>query len=378
MALIKKRTLVNGESRYDVRWRGPDQRVHNQTLRRKKDADDLVTKLNHERLSGYSVDPNGGKLTVAELAERWLRSNPGKRDNTIGRDRSALNAHILPAIGKHQLRSLRQADVQRLVNDWATELAPKTVDRTYGTLRAALSYAVTAELIGRSPCRDVKLPAAARRKRRPLGPAEVAALAEAVDDRYEAMVWAAALLGLRWGEVAGLRVRDLDLLNRTLTVSEIVTRDARGRSVLGPPKSEAGLRTLSMATVLVDVLAAHMVKSGLTAADGEAFVFPAPSGAPWSYANFRRRIWLPAAAAANLVDAQFHDLRRTAATAMVVGKVDLKTAGNRLGHSDPRLTLAVYAQATTEADRGAADTVGDQFAVVIGSRERPAAEGATA
>jgi len=365
MAQIKKRTLVNGDARYDVRWRTPDHKVHNQTFHRKREADNFVTKLSHDRMTGYSVDPAGGRKTVTDLTEQWLQSNPGKRANTIGRDRSALNAHILPAIGAHQLRSVHQADVQRLVNGWAEHLAPSTVGRTYGTLRAAFGYAVSADLIGRSPCRDIRLPATVRRKRPVLGPEEVAAMAEALDERCRAMVWVAALLGLRWGEVAGLRVGSLDLLGRTLVVSEIVTRDAHGRSVIGPPKSEAGLRTLSMPEALVEMLAEQLARSGLTAADRHAYVFPAPGGTPWSYANFRLRMWLPAMSAAGHTGVGFHDLRRTAATAMVVGNVDLKTAGNRLGHSDPRLTLAIYAQATTEADRGAAETVGRQFSAAM-------------
>jgi len=58
----------------------------------------------------------------------------------------------------------------------------------------------------------------------------------------------------------------------------------------------------------------------------------------------------------------FHDLRRAAATALVLEGVDLKTAQTRLGHSDPRLTLGLYAQASSEADRDAADRVGARFA----------------
>jgi hypothetical protein len=55
----------------------------------------------------------------------------------------------------------------------------------------------------------------------------------------------------------------------------------------------------------------------------------------------------------------FHDLRRLNATEMVRLNVDIKTAQHRLGHSDPRLTLAVYAEATTEADVEAAGSVLD-------------------
>jgi integrase len=57
----------------------------------------------------------------------------------------------------------------------------------------------------------------------------------------------------------------------------------------------------------------------------------------------------------------FHDLRRASATAMVAAGVDVRTAQERLGHSDPRMTLAVYAQATRAGDRAAADQLGEHF-----------------
>ena len=131
-------------------------------------------------------------------------------------------------------------------------------------------------------------------------------------------------------------------------------------------KSEAGNRTMSLPQALVDILAEHLALIGLSAADADSLVFPAPGGTVWSYANYRRRMWLPAASNAGLAGIGFHDLRRTAATQLVLANVDMKTAGTRLGHSDPRLTLAVYAQATSEADRAAADIVGGRFATAMG------------
>ena len=62
---------------------------------------------------------------------------------------------------------------------------------------------------------------------------------------------------------------------------------------------------------------------------------------------------------ANLEGLQFHDLRRTNATVLVSAGVDAKTAQTRLGHSDPRLTLALYAQAVEASDRTAAKSLGD-------------------
>jgi integrase len=99
----------------------------------------------------------------------------------------------------------------------------------------------------------------------------------------------------------------------------------------------------------------------LTGADVDALVFTAPHGGLLDYAHFRRRVWDPATVQAGLDGLEFHDLRRANATGMVLEHVDLKTAQTRLGYSDRRLTLAVYAQATTAADVAAAQALGDRF-----------------
>jgi integrase len=190
-----------------------------------------------------------------------------------------------------------------------------------------------------------------------LTPADVGAIAAATPVEYRPMVWLGAQLGLRWSEVAGLRVARLDLLRRTVTVAEAVTRDARGRPVFGAPKSTAGTRTIAMPASLADTLAEHLAQLGATAADSERLVFEAPEGGPLRYSNWRRRVWQPACARAGLGaltrDAEgkteryrgpgFHDLRRANATGLVLAGVDLKTAQTRLGHSDPRLTIGLYA-----------------------------------
>ena len=111
----------------------------------------------------------------------------------------------------------------------------------------------------------------------------------------------------------------------------------------------------------MDLLAAHLSRRGLTVEDVDAYVFSMPEGGPLDYAHWRVRYWLPATRAVGLPWLTFHDLRRANATALVTAGIDLKTAQTRLGHSDPRLTLAVYAQATTAADRDAADRVAALF-----------------
>jgi integrase len=109
----------------------------------------------------------------------------------------------------------------------------------------------------------------------------------------------------------------------------------------------------------MEMLAEHLRRRGITAADPSAYVFVGANGGPLEYSGFRQRVWRPACKAVGLPELGFHDLRRANATVLVSTGVDVKTAQTRLGHSDPRLTLAIYAQATTDGDRRAAQKLGD-------------------
>ena len=359
--------------RYDVRLRTPDGRQYKRSFRTRKEAEAFRARELADQSRGAWVDPARSTVTLGEWAAEWLASDPGKRPSTLARDESALRLHIIPALGDRPLASITPSDVQRTVGAWAKRSAPRTVRRQYDVLRALLHAAVEADRLVRSPCRGIKLPAAPALRRPQLAAGDLAALAHAAGPDHAAMIWLGAVLGLRWGECAGLRVGRIDLANRRLAVVEQATRVAHGRIVFGPPKSEAGRRTLSLPAELADLLAAHLARRGLDATTTpDALVFTSPNGQVLDYGHWRQRVWAPACRACGFEGVTFHDLRRANATALVAEGVDLKTAQTRLGHSDPRLTLAVYAQATTDGDRRAADQVA---ARLMATATTPAADG---
>jgi integrase len=357
--VIKPRVLKRtGKRVYDVRLRDPDGKVYNRTFARKRDAESFEASERTDRRRGAWIDPRHAELTVGEVAEHWLASNPSKRPNTMATDESIVATH-LGVWADRRIGSATPPDVQALVNGWARKARPRTVKRQYGVLAAVFAYAVGADWLGRSPCRGINLPPVRSTRRMKLDPDQVGAIADATAPEYRAMVWLGAELGWRWEEVAGLRVGALDLLAATARVVETNIRDARGAPVVGDPKSAAGARQVALSPGLVQVLAEHLAARGLTAADSDRWVFEAPRGGPLRYSNWRRRVWLPAAAQAGCEGAGFHDLRRANATLMVANRVDLKTAQTRFGHSDPRLTLGLYADALDDRDRSAADLLGE-------------------
>jgi integrase len=250
------------------------------------------------------------------------------------------------------------ADIQKLVDDWTTaHLAASTVTRQYSCVRAVFSWAMSADIIHRSPCRGIELPQAARPKRRRLRVIHLERLAQELDPDQATMMWTGVASGLRWAEVAGRQVKDFDLSACRLTVTKQLDRKPN----LVEPKTAAGGRTFAIPRWLAEEVQAHLARRGLTADDGEALVFVGVKGGPLNYSAWRRAMWAPACARAALSGLGFHDLRRMNATQLVAVGADPKVAQTRLGHADPRLTLRLYAEVTEEADRAAADAVGSRL-----------------
>jgi integrase len=169
----------------------------------------------------------------------------------------------LPSLANRGLATITRAQVRSIVAAMADKLRPSTVRTNVGVFRAVMCRAVEAELIARSPVRGIRLPAEDRKEPRLLSHEELHSLAKAVPAEYRAVIFVAAVLGLRWSEVAGLRVGRVDFLRRTVTVIETIA-EVEGRLMAAPPKSKASARTLSAPAELLDMLAKHLAETGRT------------------------------------------------------------------------------------------------------------------
>jgi len=196
------------------------------------------------------------------------------RPSTVSRDEAYFSSYILPRFGAVPLAAIRQPDVQA----WVAELSgrgfkPATVVKAYQLLGRTMTAAVNADMLPRSPCRAVRLPRVEREEMRFLNPAQVATLADVIGSRYRALVLLGAYGGLRIGELAGLRRRGVDLLRGTVDVAEIVV-EVRGELYMGPPKTRAGRRIVTLPRSVVEELAEHLGPVG----EADAWVFTADKG----------------------------------------------------------------------------------------------------
>jgi integrase len=97
-------------------------------------------------------------------------------------------------------------------------LSAASVRRCYRVLNSILAEAVNDRLISESPCRRISLPRLPHRERLYLTAEEVERLAGVIDPLYRALVYSAVFLGRRWGELAGLRRENLDLVSRHVRI----------------------------------------------------------------------------------------------------------------------------------------------------------------
>ena len=286
---------------------------------------------------GAWADPKLGRITLAEWADRWQQTTTNLRPTTRDLYAYLLRRFLLPTFGAVPLSGIDVLTVRSwLANLQAEHLSPSTVAKAYRLLSGILGAAVETGYLLRNPC-AVK---GAGQERAPemrfATVAQVAALADAINERYRALVLVAAYGGLRWGELVGLRVKRVDLLHGRVTVAEQVA-EVNGRLIPGPPKTDAGRRTITLPAVAAVALAEHLAEFAEPGPDG--LVFPAPEGGYLRRSNFRRRWWLRATRAACVEGLRFHDLRHSAATLALAAGANTRELMERMGHTSPQVAL---------------------------------------
>jgi len=359
------RQLRSGQ--WQARYRGPDgiMRPADQTFSTKTEAEQWLTRTEADILDDDWIDPDAGLVSFAEYAVAWIEERPNLRPKTIRLykyllrchlDKYLLRCHLVPYLGSKAVADIKESRVRRWrkgVLDAGT--TPITTAKAYRLLRAIMNTAVDDGFIRRNPCR-IKGAGQEKSPERPvLTVHQVFHLADVIDPRYRALILLGVFASLRWGELAALRRKDIDLNRRTVRVERTLTQLPGGGHIFGPPKSDAGQRMVAFPDLIVPDLTWHSAR--FTGANEDALVFVTSSGMTLEYDNFRRRVWLRACAAAGLQDIHFHDLRHTGNQFAADAGAGLRELMDRMGHSSTRAAL-IYLHATSQRQRTIADAVG--------------------
>jgi integrase len=299
------------------------------------------------------VTPSASRTSVAAYLEEWLATSVATRcrPSTAASYRQVVRLYVEPSIGRIPLVKLEAGDVRRMLVDLTRrgELATTTIRYALTILRIALGRAVKDGRVIRNVATLVDAPARSRREVRPLTGDEVRTfLASVAGDRLEALYVAAVALGLRQGELLGLRWSDVDLDAGTVTVQHTLRLRTRE---LAEPKTERSRRTLRLGQGVAGALRAHrtrQLEERLAAGNrwrDAGYVFASARGTPLDGVNVTHR-FQAALAAAGLPRQRFHDLRHACATLLLENGEELGVVSRILGHADLGTTANVYAHLT--------------------------------
>lgn len=342
---------------WQARYRDRSGRQRTRTFPSRGDARRFLDSVEVDLARGTWTDPSLAKVRFATYASRWRESVSHLRPGTLVNLDSRLHKHVLPAFGPWPIGSIEPTDVRAWVAGLVQlGLASGTVASNYHLLARILATAENDGVIPRTPCRGVKLPRQTTKTEVCfLSPEQVRDLAEAIEPRYSALIYAAAYTGMRWGELAGLRTEHVDLLHGTIDVVQALT-EVNGHFALGPTKT-GKRRRVSIPRFLGTLITDHLATYG----QPNGFVFTSAEGTPLRRAFYLRH-YKPAARRAGLDERlRFHDLRHTCASLLIAQGAHPKAIQERLGHSTIRLTLDRYGHLLPGLDDRLRDGLDEAF-----------------
>jgi integrase len=330
---------------------------------------------------GTYLEPS--KTTLAQFLDRWLehmRSQISPKSHA--RYSELARKNIVPLLGSTILTKLRAEAIDAAYakaltsgrRDGRGGLSPQTVTHMHRILKQALGQAVKWELLIRNPVDAASPPKASRGKMNTYDLDQTAELIEAMrPTRMLVPTLLAVLCGMRRGEIAALRWKNVDLNTGRLAILE--SAEQVGSKIrYKMPKSGKG-RTLALSANLVEDLRAHrlrqaeeLLRVGVILSD-DTFVVAQTDGTPLQPDTLTQD-WFRKLANTSLPRIRLHDLRHAHATHMLANGIHPKVASERLGHSKIGITLDLYSHVLPGMEADAAERVDAALQAAINRRTK--------
>lgn len=297
----------------------------------------------------HPLPPVRSPITLAQWLELWMESEiePSRADTTIGGYRNIIRRHLVPALGAVELSALTPEHINGYYRWLSAErsLSPNTIRKHHVLLNTALNWACRQGALAANPVQRAVPPRATSSDAVYYTPARLDRLLREVEGHpLELPVKLACFLGLRRGEILGLRWRDVELQAGLVSVRR--TRTAVGyRVVEKPPKTDGSARTLSIVSLdglldLLRTLLAARRKAGVPCGPDDYLVLDA-AGRPW-HPNVLSAVLADFVAQRRLPPITFHGLRHTFASVANSVRVPMYQISRAMGHSSPTVTQRIY------------------------------------
>ena len=312
------------------------------------------------------------RMTLGEWMDKWLDEYMifAIRESTLDSYRNITKNQVKKHIGHKPLSSLTTADIQKFYNkikkegrmkpkrDGSYELADSMVRKIHMMLHEALDTAVRERLIAKNPTNGTTIPKTNYPEKQILGDEQLETFLEEIkkEEYWCDFFYVEVMVGLRRGEICGLKWSDIDFSANKLRVERSVGIKKGGGISIGETKTNTGIRTIIMPPSVSDVLQRRKQKAI------SAWVFPSflnPEQPIHPEAAYRKLKVILKHAGLPMI--RFHDLRHTFATHAMKGGVDAKTLSGILGHTNANFTLDTYTHVTSDMQKNASAVVGNMM-----------------
>jgi integrase len=331
-----------------------------------------LDKLKTDRKHGALPTPKAKRTTVADHLDMWLEHSvrASVRPLTYESYRQHVRVHLKPALGGIRLEKLTAPHIRTFITEkLQSGLSARTVKYSLVILRLALKQAVEDQIVPRNVAAGLKGPAYERPMVATLDAHQAQQLIRAVEgERLGAAYLVGLSVGLRRGEVLGLRWDAIDFLQRKLRVSQALERIG-GKLQFVAPKSKKSIRTISLPDELVAALRQHRgqqleerLQRGSEWTDS-GLCFTTHIGTPIEPRNLTRDFKRVVRKAGLSEKLRLHDLRHSCASLLLAQKVPARVVMEVLGHSQISLTMDTYSHVMPDAMREAADSMSVALAV---------------
>lgn len=334
--------------------------------RTEAEARKVLSDLQNKATTGTYVSPS--KITVEQVVESYVAGRHNLRESSLAKLAYDL-APLIERHGKLPVQKLTKGHVDQLVSDLVIggtltakgrtrrPWSPVAVNKVIASIDQLLEDALTQGVVQTNVAAKIVRVLAVHKTVPTFTASEVGQLRTQFAKDRIGHAWELALYGLRRGEIAGLRWADVDLKAKTLAITNNRV-SAGGATVENDPKSQASRRTLPLPERLVQLLrAARKRQTTERLALGEhygsgEYVVCNEIGEPYNPAVLSR-YWAEAVKVAGVRHIKLHGGRHTAATLMHLDGVPVAVIAAWIGHSDPTLTLRVYAHSQDDALKAA-------------------------
>ncbi len=341
----KAKTSVTGRTKKEVKQKA------------KHAQDDFIS-------NGCTVTKIVPVKNYQELAELWLESyRLTVKPQTFIATRRMLYNHLIPVFGTLRLTKLSVSYIQSFINDLSTQLVHYAV--VHSINRRVLQYGVSLQLLPFNPARDIILPKQPKRENKAIkfiAPDDLKALMGYMErlsnqkyGHYLDYVLCSVLLstGCRFGEAVALEWSDIDLENGTISITKNYSRLLK---LIGTPKSQAGIRTISIDKKTVNMLRLYKNRQRQlfleTGARASSVVFASPTKEYQNMAT-RQESLDRRCAEIGVSRFTFHAFRHTHASLLLNAGISYKELQYRLGHATLAMTMDIYSHLSADKEKEA-------------------------